>query len=65
MMHKLVVNQVLLTMGLEQTQMFATNLDGVTRHNPEGVWFRRQAQVSGFKGGCEVARQRAPNSRRR
>lgn len=48
-MHKLVVNQALLTMGLEQTQMFATLFDGVTRHNPEGLWFRRHAQVHGFK----------------
>ena len=36
MMHKLVVNQVWLSMGLEQTQMFATVFDGITRHNPEG-----------------------------
>jgi enoyl-CoA hydratase len=49
MMHKLVVNQVWLSMGLEQTQMFATVFDGITRHNPEGLWFRRQAQVGGFK----------------
>lgn len=48
-MHKMVVNQVMLTMGLEQTQMMATVLDGVTRHNPEGLWFRRYAQEEGFK----------------
>jgi enoyl-CoA hydratase/carnithine racemase len=48
-MHKLVVNQVMLTMGLEQAQMLATVFDGVTRHNPEGLWFRRQAQADGFK----------------
>jgi enoyl-CoA hydratase len=44
-----VVNQALLSMGLEQTQMFATIFDGITRHNPEGMWFRRHAQVHGFK----------------
>jgi enoyl-CoA hydratase len=49
MMHKLVVNQVWLSMGLEQSQMFATVFDGITRHNPEGMWFRRQAEVEGFK----------------
>ena len=27
--------------------------DGVTRHNPEGVWFRRQAQLDGFKSAVE------------
>jgi enoyl-CoA hydratase len=48
-MHKMVVNQVLLTMGLEQSQTLATIFDGITRHNPEGLWFRRYAQVEGFK----------------
>ena len=48
-MHKLVVNQVMLTMGLEQTQSLATLFDGITRHNPEGLWFRRYAQAEGFK----------------
>jgi len=48
-MHKLVVNQAMLTMGLEQTQMVATLFDGVARHGPEGLWFRREAQVHGFK----------------
>jgi enoyl-CoA hydratase len=48
-MHKMVVNQVLLTMGLEQSQMLATIFDGITRHNPEGMWFRRYAQTHGFK----------------
>ena len=48
-MHKMVVNQAMLTMGLEQTQMFATVFDGITRHNPEGMWFRRHAQAEGFR----------------
>jgi enoyl-CoA hydratase len=48
-MHKMVVNQVLLSMGLEQTQSLATLFDGITRHNPEGMWFRRLAQAEGFK----------------
>jgi enoyl-CoA hydratase len=52
-MHKLVVNQALLAMGLEQSQMFATLFDGVTRHNPEGLWFRRQAQVHGFRSAVQ------------
>ncbi|NEW98159.1 crotonase/enoyl-CoA hydratase family protein [Rhodopseudomonas sp. BR0G17] len=52
-MHKLVVNQVMLNMGLEQTQMLATIFDGVSRHNPEGLWFRRYAQESGFKAAIE------------
>ncbi|MFO1328739.1 MAG: crotonase/enoyl-CoA hydratase family protein [Rubrivivax sp.] len=48
-MHKMVVNQVMLNMGLEQTQQLATIFDGITRHNPEGLWFRRYAQAEGFK----------------
>ncbi len=48
-MHKMVVNQVMLNMGLEQTQMMANVFDGITRHNPEGLWFRRYAQTHGFK----------------
>ncbi len=52
-MHKMVVNQAMLTMGLEQTQMFATLFDGVTRHNPEGLWFRREAQAHGFKAAVQ------------
>jgi enoyl-CoA hydratase len=52
-MHKMVVNQVLLTMGLEQTQQMATLFDGITRHNPEGLWFRRHAQEAGFKDAVQ------------
>src|SRR5688572_5998503 len=48
-MHKMVVNQVMLNMGLEQSQGLATLFDGITRHNPEGLWFRRYAQAEGFK----------------
>jgi len=48
-MHTLVVNQVMLTMGLEQSQTMATVFDGITRHSPEGPWFRRYAQAEGFK----------------
>ena len=39
----------MLTMGLEQAQMTATVFDGITRHNPEGLWFRRYAQDAGFE----------------
>ena len=52
-MHKMVVNQVLLTMGLEQTQTMATLFDGITRHDPEGLWFRRYAQENGFKAAVQ------------
>lgn len=52
-MHKMVVNQVQQNMGIEQTQMMATLFDGITRHNPEGLWFRRHAQEHGFKSAIE------------
>jgi enoyl-CoA hydratase len=52
-MHKMVVNQVLLAMGLEQSQQMATIFDGITRHNPEGLWFRRHAQEQGFKSAVQ------------
>jgi len=52
-MHKLVVNQVMLNMGLEQSQSLATVFDGITRHNPEGLWFRRYAQENGFKAAVQ------------
>ena len=52
-MHKMVVNQVMLNMGLEQTQMMANVFDGITRHNPEGLWFRRYAQQQGFKAAVD------------
>ena len=52
-MHKMVVNQVLLTMGLEQSQSLATIFDGITRHNPEGFFLRRYAQENGFKAAVQ------------
>jgi enoyl-CoA hydratase len=52
-MHKIVVNQVMLNMGLEQSQQMATVFDGITRHNPEGLWFRRYAQEQGFKAAVQ------------
>jgi enoyl-CoA hydratase len=52
-MHKMVVNQVMLAMGIEQSQQLATLFDGITRHNPEGMWFRRYAQTEGFKAAVQ------------
>ncbi|HEY5633422.1 MAG TPA: crotonase/enoyl-CoA hydratase family protein [Burkholderiaceae bacterium] len=53
MMQKMVVNQAIENMGLLQSQMTATLFDGITRHNPEGLWFRRHAQAHGFKAAVE------------
>lgn len=62
MMQKLVVNQAYDAMGLANTQRFATLFDGITRHSPEGLWFKRRAEEVGFKqavrerdGGAPIA----------
>jgi enoyl-CoA hydratase len=55
MMVKLTINQAIDSMGLAQTQMFAALFDGIARHSPEGVWFKRLAEEKGFK---EAVRQR-------
>ena len=49
MMQKLMINQALNNMGLETTQMLATIFDGITRHSPEGMAFKRRAEKVGFK----------------
>ncbi len=49
MMQKLMINQALTNMGLETTQVLATLFDGITRHSPEGMAFKRRAEQVGFK----------------
>jgi len=49
MMQKLMINQALENMGLSSTQTIATLFDGITRHSPEGVWFKKEAERAGFK----------------
>ena len=48
-MQKMVVNEAIERMGLIASQTLSTLFDGITRHNPEGMWFRRYSQVHGFK----------------
>jgi enoyl-CoA hydratase len=48
MMQKLMINQAYENMGLASTQMMATLFDGITRHSPEGVWFKEYAEKHGF-----------------
>ena len=48
MMQKLMINQAYDNMGLAGTQMIATLFDGITRHSPEGMWFKRHAEKHGF-----------------
>jgi enoyl-CoA hydratase len=49
MMQKLMVNQAFENMGLGTTQVLATLFDGITRHTPEGMWFKERAEQVGFK----------------
>lgn len=49
MMQKLMINQAYENMGLATTQMFATLFDGIARHTPEGVDFKRRCEEVGFQ----------------
>jgi enoyl-CoA hydratase len=55
MMQKLMINQAVENMGLRTTQMIATVFDGITRHSPEGMAFKRRAEAVGWK---EAVRER-------
>ncbi|MGH8924782.1 MAG: crotonase/enoyl-CoA hydratase family protein [Acidimicrobiia bacterium] len=48
MMHKLMINHALESMGLASTQQLATLFDGIARHTPEGLWFKRRSEEVGF-----------------
>jgi enoyl-CoA hydratase len=54
-MQKLMVNQAYENMGLATTQTIATLLDGIARHTPEGLAFKRRAEEAGWK---EAVRER-------
>ncbi len=49
MMQKLMINQSLDNMGLASTQMTATIFDGITRHSPEGMYFKERSEEVGFQ----------------
>jgi enoyl-CoA hydratase len=48
-MMKLLVNQTVLSAGLQATQILGTVLDGLTRHTREGYAFQRRTAEVGFK----------------
>jgi len=48
-MQKLMINQAYDNMGLSGTQVLATLFDGITRHSPEGRWFKDFAERDGFQ----------------
>jgi enoyl-CoA hydratase len=53
MMQKLMINQAYENMGLGSTQMMATLFDGITRHSPDGVWFKEYAEKHGFQAAVK------------
>ena len=60
MMQKMMINQAYENMGMSNTQMFATLFDGITRHSPEGVWFKQRAEEVGFKQAVKERDSGAP-----
>ena len=72
MMQKLMINQAYDNMGLAGTQMMATLFDGITRHSPEGLWFKEYAEQNGFHeavkwrdSGRPIPEPRAPRAGKR
>jgi enoyl-CoA hydratase len=49
MAQKLMINQAYESMGIENTQKFATIFDGMARHTPEGVRFKQRCEEVGFR----------------
>lgn len=47
-MQKTAINMAYENMGMRTVQTMATVFDGITRHSPEGVWFKRRAEEAGF-----------------
>ena len=60
MMQKMMINQALDNMGLQTTQMIATLFDGITRHSPPGIAFKKQAEAVGFKAAVQARDSGAP-----
>lgn len=48
-MQKMVINQAIEAMGLNETQRLATIFDGITRHSPEGMNFKARSETMGWK----------------
>jgi enoyl-CoA hydratase len=59
-MQKLMVNQAYENMGIANTQMIATLFDGITRHSPEGMWFKQRAEEVGFQQAVKERDTGAP-----
>ncbi|MFY0613941.1 MAG: crotonase/enoyl-CoA hydratase family protein [Hyphomicrobiaceae bacterium] len=52
-MQKMVINQAIEATGMMNTQRLATVFDGITRHSPEGLNFKRRSETVGWKQAVE------------
>jgi enoyl-CoA hydratase len=52
-LQKLAIQHAVDAMCLANTQVLATLLDGITRHSPEGQWFKAYAERHGFAAAAE------------
>jgi len=52
-MQKMVINQAIEATGIMNTQRLATVFDGITRHSPEGLNFKRRSETVGWKQAVE------------
>jgi enoyl-CoA hydratase len=48
-MQKMVINQAIEATGIMNTQRLATIFDGITRHSPEGLNFKKRSEEIGWK----------------
>jgi enoyl-CoA hydratase len=47
-MQKTAINSAYENMGMRTIQTLSTIFDGMTRHSPEGLWFKQRAHEAGF-----------------
>ncbi|TKT73786.1 crotonase/enoyl-CoA hydratase family protein [Afipia massiliensis] len=59
-MQKTAINSAFENMGMRTTQTLATVFDGITRHSPEGLWFKDRAEEVGFHEAVKERDSGAP-----
>jgi enoyl-CoA hydratase len=59
-MQKTAINSAFENMGIRTTQTLATLFDGMTRHSPEGIWFKQRAEEAGFHQAVQERDSGAP-----
>ena len=52
-MQKMVINQAIEATRIMNTQRLATVFDGITRHSPEGLNFKKRVEEVGWKQAVE------------